>query len=207
MKLSKVFSAAFAGLGVILMVAAVAGCLLFRNAGPKNGGIPQAAQDCTEQFAQALMAGDYQAAESLLYGQPDLGVNVAPDGEAAKRTWEAYQGSVSCAFSGACYRKGTEIYRDMTVTALDVPGTMASLPELTQRLLDERNAGEPEEAGGAADVRQANVDAVLEDAVRLALASPKTIDYTVTLQLTQQEGRWQVIPDGALLTAISGGLG
>lgn len=207
MKLSKVFSRAFAVLGAVLMAGTVAACLIFKDASPKAGSVPREAKQCSEQLMQALTEGDFQTAEGLLYGGPALGIRETFQVPAAAMAWEAFGECFAYTFSGECYRKGTEIYRDVNVTALDLPATMAELPVLTQTLLDQANAGETEGADESAAFHQADVDAVLEDALRLALAEPKTKEYSVTLQLVGQEGRWQAAADRALLTAISGGLG
>lgn len=205
MKLSKVFSHVFAVLGAVLMAGTVIACLVLKDASPKLDSVSEDARQCSERLMQALAEGDFQTAEGLLYGGPTLGIRETFQTPAAQMAWEAFGNCFNYTFSGECYVKGTEIYRDVQVTALDLPATMAALPELAQTLLDQVNAREPEEE--SVDFYQANVDAVLEDALRRVLAEPKTKDYSVTLQLIKQEGRWQVAADRALLTAISGGLG
>lgn len=207
MKLSKVFSRVFAVLGAVLMAGTVIACLVFKDASPKLDSVSQEAQQCSERLMQALAEGDIQTAEGLLYGGTTLGLQETFRTPAAAMAWEAFGDCFSYTFAGECYVKGTEIYRDVTVTALDIPATLAALPELAQTRLDQVNAGEPEEAAENAEFYQADVDAVLEEAVRQALAEPKTKEYSVTLQLIEQEGRWQAAADRALLTAISGGLG
>ena len=44
-------------------------------------------------------------------------------------------------------------------------------------------------------------------ALRDALAEPKTVTAQITFQLIEQDGQWWALPDQAMLDILSGGLG
>ncbi len=208
MRFSKFFSAVFAVLGTILMTGTVALCLLNLNSEPKLEALPKAASECAEAMMQALADGDFAAAGKLMYGQPDLGAAGSPQDETGALVWDAFVGRISFAFSGECYVVDSQICRDVTVTVLDVNSVTAALPELARTLLtrEVEAAEEPEtlyDENG--EFRAGVVDAVLQEAAVQALAQAQTKTYQVTLQLISREGQWWVIPDQALLDAISGG--
>lgn len=193
MKLSKVFSALFGVLGTFLLIASLGVCLLCRNMKPQNQGVPQGASDAAEQFAQALSAGDFESLEGFLYGQPELGAGEDFHSDAATRIWEAFRDSLACENEGLCYLEGTDIYRDVAVTYLDVSGVVKEAASLAKTL----EAGEEETA---------QPDRQLLEVVAGALEKGKTTTVQGRLRLIEDEGRWYVIPDKTVLAAISGGL-
>lgn len=199
MKLSRFFSSVFAVLGTGVMIVSIILCLLCRNMEPKTQGVAQEAEDVSEQFIGALSSGDYQTAGELIYGQPELGADGAFQSDAAARIWETFRESISCEDSGACYLEGTEIYRDVTVTFLDVSGVLNAVPALAQSMQAAQEAEPDEEA-----IRK-DSDAILMEAVEKALSDGERVSVQGKLQLVQDEGRWYVIPDKTVLSAISGG--
>ena len=54
--------------------------------------------------------------------------------------------------------------------------------------------------------QEAFAQSVLEEAAREVIAAGTPREITVTVRLTYQDGQWWVVPDEALLTAISGGI-
>ncbi len=209
MKLSKLFSKIFGVLGAALLVFSLALCLICRNGEPRLAQPPKEAGEASAALMDALSQGDYTAASALLYGQPDLGADGAPEDPAAALVWEAFTGSISYQFSGNCYMAGTDVCQDVTITLLDVPGVIKAIPDLSQSLMAQKaaNAAEPEEIYSEdGEYLPQVVDQVMLDAARQAIAEAGTVSYDGTLRMFQQNGRWTVIPDRTLLRAISGGL-
>ncbi len=195
MKLSRFFSSVFAVLGTGVMIVSMIGCLLCRNLEPGAQVVSQEAKDASEQFMQALSSGDYQAAGALIYGQPEMGADGNFQSSAAARVWEAFRESITCENSGECYLEGESVYRDVTVTALDVSGVMNAVPAIAQSMQAAEKTGPDGEAK----------DRILREAVEKALSDGERVSVQGRLQLVQDQGHWYVIPDKTVLSAISGG--
>ncbi len=210
MKLRKWASALFAVLGGVIMAATTGMCLLSLDAEPKVLRIPQGAEDCAQSLVQALEEGDYAAAESLIYGQPDLGIAEAPEDPLAALAWEAFEDSLSVSLQGACYAQGADFCQELTVTALDVTTVTASLRQRVNDLLQERmeNAEELSELYDEQNqFRQDLVDQVMQEALQQALAEDaQTFTCQSVLGLIRRDGRWWAVPDQELLRALSGNL-
>ena len=134
MKGSKFFSALFGILGILLMVVTAAVSIASRNAQPRMLESPEAASAQAQRMMDALCAGDYEAAQSCIYGQPDLGAG-EPEDAVSKLLWDAFTDSLSYEFTGLCRVTDTGFARDATVTCLDVSGVTAAVPQRAKALL------------------------------------------------------------------------
>ena len=94
MKGSKILSAVFGVLGILLMVATAAVSIASRNAQPRMLESPEAASAQAQRMMDALCAGDYEAAQSCIYGQPDLGAG-EPEDAVSRLLWDAFTDSLS----------------------------------------------------------------------------------------------------------------
>lgn len=209
MKFAKFFSGIFAVLGTVLMVLALGLSLLSRSAAPRLVRISQGAEAQSQALLEAIEAGDLEAAGRTMYGQPDLGADWESGNGAEDKLWEAFLDSLSCEFRGDCYATDTGIARSAVVTALDVSGAADAVAEnayalLTQRVETAQDMAELYDEDN--NFREDLVDAVLLEAVDRAIQDGQTVTYEVTLNLIQREGQWWVVPDQALLQALSGGL-
>ena len=54
--------------------------------------------------------------------------------------------------------------------------------------------------------RENFAQSVLEEAAREAVAASSPVQRRVAVQLVYEGNQWWVVPDGALITAISGGI-
>lgn len=190
MKISKVFSSLFGILGTVLLIASIGVCLLCRNWTPQNQGVPQAADAAADQFIQALSAGDFASAGNLIYGQPELGAEGVFHSDAAARIWEGFRESFVCQSEGGSYLESTDIYRNVTLSYLDVAGVLRETASFARTTGDE--AEEP--------------DTQLLTAMDRALSEGKTLRIQGKLRMIEDQGHWYVIPDKTVLSAISGGL-
>lgn len=210
MKIAKFVSAVFGALGAVLMVGTVLLCLTSLNADVKVKKLPDAAVACTENLKTALESGDYVSAGNLMYGQPDLGADRDPADPAGVLVWDAFTDSISVFFGGECYATDSGLSRDMTVTTLDISSVTGALAEHAHALLTARVEGAEEMTelyDEENNFREELVNEVLQEAVVQALAEDaQTVTYDVTLNLIYRDGQWWVVPDQALLDAISGGV-
>lgn len=207
MKGSKILSAVFGLLGIALLVMTAAVSILSRDAQPRMLESSEAASAQAQKLMDALCAGDYETAGSCLYGQPDLGAGAPEDG-VSKLLWDAFTDSLSYEFTGLCRVTDAGLARDASLTFLDVPGVTAAIPQRAKALLQAR----AEAAEDRSDIydengryREALVSQALTDAADQALREDAgTVTRSVTLNLIYRDGAWWVVPDQALLQAISG---
>lgn len=210
MKIARFFACIFGLLGTVLMVGSIGLCLMSLDAPVELKEVPAGAVECAETLMDAINAGDYVAASQVMYGQPDLGVDRKPAEEAGVMIWDAFIGSISYEFKGGCYATDSGIARDATITAMDIPSVTAALSQHAHALLTAR----VESAEDMAELydeennfREDLVADVLREAVVRALAeNAELVTRDVTLNLICREGQWWVVPDQALLQAISGGV-
>lgn len=205
MKTARIFASAFAAIGAVLLVGSIILCLVSLDAPVEMVGMPKDAMACAEEMMDALAAGDYRGAAARMYGQPDLGVGDAPSGELDALVWNAFVDSMSYEFVGVCYAENSGIYRDASVTALDIASVTAKLQTRAQTLLDTRLDAAEEEL--TAQEREELAQQVLREALEQAIREDgETVTQNITLKLIYRDGQWWVVPDQALLQAISGGV-
>lgn len=210
MKIARVFSAVFGAIGAVLMAGTLILCLVSLDAPVKLQEPPAQAEARCKEMMQALTQGDFAAASAVMYGQPDLGADTAPAGEAGARVWEAFCDSIAYEFIGECYALDSGIYRDVSITALEIASVTENLNDYAHDLLTQRvEAAEDMTELYDADnnFREELISQVLQEALEQALREDaKTVTRDVTLKLIQRDGQWWVVPDQALLQTISGGL-
>lgn len=210
MKIARFFAWIFGLLGTALMVGSIGLCLVSLDAPVELKEVPAGAVECAETLMEAIDSGDYAAASRVMYGQPDLGVDRKPAEETGVMIWDAFIGSISYEFKGDCYATDSGIARDATITAMDIPSVTAALSQHAHSLLTAR----VESAEDMAELydeennfREDLVADVLSEAVVRALAeNAELVTRDVTLNLICRDGQWWVVPDQALLQAISGGV-
>lgn len=208
MKTARFFAVIFACIGIFLLVGSMGFFLLNQDAAVRILELPQEAVSCSEAFAQALNEGDLEAAARLIYGQPDLGVADTPADPETALVWEAFRSGISFEFSGKCYAAQSGLARSGSITTPDVAGALESLPERTQTLMNQRIAS----ATDLAEIydeenhfREELVTQILGEALQQALSQDvRTVTREVTLKLVNRDGSWWIVPDQALLQAISG---
>lgn len=210
MKIARFFAVIFGLIGIVLLIGSVGFCLISLDAPVRMTEVPSGAAACSENLEAAIESGDFAAAGELLYGQPDLGAEGIPEDVEGALIWDAFVRSLSCEFQGACYATESGIARDAVITAMDIPTVTQKLPQRAHALLTQR----VENAADMAELYDENnnfredlVSEVLTQAVMQALAEDaETVTREVTLKLIHRDGQWWVVPDQALLTAISGGV-
>lgn len=210
MKIARFFAVIFGVIGTVLMVGTVALCLLSLDAPVGLAELPAAAAECSREVMEAVEAGDFSAASQQMYGQPDLGADREPADAMGALAWDAFVKSISYEFKGECYATDTGIARDASITALEIPSVTEKLHARASALLTQRVEA-AEELSEIYDeennFREDLIDQVLREALEQALEEDaESVTRDVTLGLIYRDGRWWVVPDQALLQAISGGM-
>lgn len=198
-------------LGGVLAVAALTVCLTQREAEPVILSYPQGAEDCVSAMMTALCSGDYSGASQYLYGQPDLGSGPTGDSETAAQLWTSFTSSLQYTADAPCTASDSGVCQQVTITSLDMNGVLESMaakaPELLEQKITLLNITDMDEVYDADHEYQPGfLDSVLYQAAGLALADAQTAEHTVTVNLLYDAHRWWVMPDAALLNAISGGI-
>lgn len=210
MKFSKFLSFLF---GIIGIGAAVAGIMLsfmYMDASPILVQQPEAAIHQAEALLEAVCQEDMGKASGMLYGTPSLGADRDPADAVGNLLWDAFLGSMDYELARECYATDSGVALDVDITALDLSSVTATLKERSQTLLEQRVAS----AKDADDVYDENGDyredlvmQVLYDSAVAALAEDaKTVTKHITMSLVYDDGQWWIMPESALLDAISGGI-
>ena len=209
MKIAKFVGILFGLAGTVLMAGAIAVCLMSLDAPVKIVEYPQAALERSEEMMDAVEKGDFTTAAKYMYGQPDLGADRSAEDAVGQLVWAAFVDSIGCEFQGECYATDSGIARKASITTLDISSVTVNLRERSQKLLSERveAATDVTELYNGDEFREDVVMEVLKQAVAQALREDaKAVSRDVTMNLIYRDGQWWVVPDQALLKAISGGV-
>ena len=208
MKLEKYLSAIFAVLAVALIVVTAVGYAYFHQTPPMIQVPQEDAEVRTELLMEALCQSDYAAAGESLYGSPELQWNPDAASELGALLWKAYSNSMSYEFSGPCYVTGTGIFRDVTVTVLDIPALCLKIGERFQALM------EPYLAEAQYDSEAFDENGVLRQdfsAGKLRKATEQVLllrnsyaTHQITLEPVYQNGQWWVMPKQNLIDIVAG---
>lgn len=210
MKIAKFFAAVFALLGCTFFLSTAVVCFASLDSSVWMVKLPEGAVECSEELMDAVNTGDYEAVSELLYGQPDFGADREPEEEMGQMIWDAFQNSICMELTGECYAENSEILRNGTITALDIPSLAEAFQSRFHALLTARMeaATQMEELYDEnSNFRKELVEEVRDEALKQVLQEhDHLVSREITLKLIRRDGRWWVVPDGALLTAISGGV-
>lgn len=210
MRISKFFSAIFGMLGVAAAAACVALSFLYMNAGPVLVEAPAEARDQVVELMDAVCGNDFNAVSQLVHGTPDFGVDREPEDAVGSLIWNAFVESVHYELDGEMYATDSGVAQNITITALDMASVTANLKDRSAALLEKRVA-EAEDTSEVYDenndYRESFVMETLYDAAVQALEEDaQAVTQSVTVNLLYENGRWWVVSDPQLLSAISGGV-
>ena len=185
-RLSKLLGA----LSAILLLTAAVSALSLKNADPITTGSLAAADAQTEQFMEALCRGEFDTAANCLKGSPILAPAGAFSDALTEALWSAYADSLDYTFHGGCYADDYGLYRDVTVTRLDIPAVIADL-----------------QSRSSVSLSKPDHEDLAEIAAELIAKGTYTTEYTITLQLTGFGGQWQIEPTPQLVALMQGTVG
>ena len=204
MKKFLALSLFFAFLGMGILCGSAYFCLASLNKDAIMVSTPTAAADCSEHLMAAIQDGRYETASGHLYGQVDLGLDREPADDLGKLIWDALKQSFRYEFIGDCYATATGVARDVWITTLN-PASLNL--NLSQRVEELAEAGEIYIYDEEGNIQEAVLNQLLQDALSEALVEDAaSTTRKVQLNLVYQNGQWWVVPDEALLQAISGGM-
>ena len=209
MKKIPISSWVFAALGVLLAVLVLVICLSQRSGTPLLLGSTEKAEDCARNLMERVCNGDYTGASQYLYGTPSLGSDSQRENAASELIWQAFLSSLKSQPAGDCYADEKGLAQDYILSGLDIPDLLARLKETAPGVLKTRvDAAESfvEVYDDNWQYREEFTKSVLEEAARQVTGEATPAQRTITLRLTFEDGRWWVVPDTQLLTAISGGI-
>ena len=210
MKLTKVFALLFAMVGLGLALCSVWVGYTFRDASPILLSLSSDARKAVDAMLNDACSGDYGAASQRILGTPKFGMNLSTEDPAEKRIWETYLDSFSYELIGECFITEDGFAQKAQITCLELDSVTTGLKERIQVLLEERIAT-AERAEDLYDenndIKEIYVMAALQQAVEENLAQKtRTKTVEVTVNLIWQGDRWWIISDGALISALSGGM-
>lgn len=190
-----------AGIAAALLTAAV---LYFAissaSADPAVVKVPASAMEQTEELMSAVCEGRFDDVQPLLSGVSDLGIQPLPEGTPESLLWDAWVGSLSYEFLGDCYATPNGLAREVEVWGLDLQKTTQQIGAEAQLLAQERLA-----ALEGAELPESFADQILYDATARVLEQPLLMsEWTVTLELEYEQGRWMIIPSARLQALLSG---
>lgn len=171
---------------------------------------PEAAQEQIEDMLRYVHDGDYDAASAMMYGQPALGVNRPAADEVGILYWEALTDSFQYELVGDCFGTDSGVAQKIRVTYLDLDSVTGALrgrfEAALQKMVDEAE-DVTELYDSRNEIREDIALQVLMDSARQTLElDAKMITVEVTVNLVYDDGQWWIMPDKALLEAISCGV-
>ena len=210
MKIKTILSLLFALVAMALAGLTLWVCRDALDSRPVLKVVPYAASETADALLRSVKAGDYETASNMMYGKPNLGMDRAPSDEVGQILWDAFQDSFSFELQGECYATDSGVAQDVIVTYLDFSSVTASLRLRSQELLVQR----VEQAVDSDTIYDENGDyleefvmEVLRDVTLDALEEDtQNTQLQLTVNLVYKQGRWWVMADQALLSAISGGV-
>ncbi len=209
MKRTKAGALGFAVLGMLMAAAVVLICLSQRQAAPRMLFRSQSASQCAEQMLTKVCAGDYTGAAAYLYGNPRLGDHQPRSDQVTQQIWDAFINSLHFELVGETYATESGVAQDVRFESLNIPSVTGGLKELAPEMLVERAENAEDMSEIYTDNHEYRDDftaVLLHDAAAQAIAAGEERQQELTLNLIYDEGRWWVMPDQALLNAISGGI-
>ncbi len=209
MKRTKAGTLGFTILGTLMAAAVVFICLSQRQAPPRMLLRTRSASQCAEQMLTKVCAGDYTGAAAYLYGNPRLGDQQPRSDQVTQQIWDAFIGSLRFELVGEVYATVSGVAQDVRIESLDIPSVTGGLKVLAPEMLVERaeNAGDMSEIyTDSHEYRDDFTAVLLHDAAAQAIAAGEERRQELPLNLIYSEGQWWVMPDQALLNAISGGI-
>ena len=200
----------FAILAVLFASAAIMIVLFCRDSKPVLIRMPQSASSQVEMLMEAVCQGDYDAAQMLLYEQPDLGAQQQPKTLIGQLFWDAYVQSLDYELEGQPYATDTGLVQDVRIISMELETVTERLGERARNLLG-KAVEEAEDVSELYDekneYREALVMDILQQAVHQALEEDVRYRYEVIpLQLVYAQDRWQVAADQTFFDAVSGGV-
>ena len=169
---------------------------------------PEKARQCAEEFLQAVNDGILAEAADYLPDPSALGEVPEDADPIAGLVWDTYRTQLDAELVSGLYTTADGLCMDMELTALDVDDVVEKIGTLAVKRMQERVAAASDMSelyGDDGQYRPELVDDVLQQAaLETLMCDLPTVTTGITLHLTQSGEAWKVIPDRALINALSG---
>lgn len=208
MKLTKIFAVLFGLIGLAVAAAAVWICLTFHDTAPILLSPATEARKTVSIMLDAVCSGDYTAASQQILGNPQFGASYKPEDPVEEMMWNAFQSSFSYELDEECFSTESGLSLNTKISFLELDSITRNLRERTQLLIQERiDAAETMDQiyNEQNEFLESFVMEALEDAIADSIeqdACFKTVE--VTVNLIWRDNKWWVLPDTALMSALSG---
>lgn len=204
----KISSTILSVMGVLSIIAGIITVFWGLRAEPVILREPEKARQCAEGFLKAINDGNLAEAAGFLADPSALGeVQVGADPVSAL-IWDTYRSQMDTRATSGLYTTTDGLSMDMELTTLDVDDVVEQIGTLAVKRMQEHvtQASDMSELyGDDGQYRSELVDDVLQQAALETLMSDlPTITTSITLHLAQSGETWKVIPDQALINALSG---
>ena len=199
----------FCLLGVVLLCGGLLLSWLCADASPLLLYPSEAALQRTEDFMNALEAGDLDTAGSILLEQPRLSAEWSEASPITTTLWLAYIDCFRFEFQNTLTPTDSGCCRCVTVTALDIPALMQQLNEAAPELLAQEalRIGEEFAFDENDHYHQSFVMEVLRQSLEAFLnGSYPTVSREYTLELVLQKDTWWILPSQDLMDLICGNI-
>ena len=202
MKKAGLLSYLFGLLALLSAAAAVYAAVCFRDAGPVLLEAPEEAQVRVEQLMTQICEGNFQKAEQMLLGNPDLGADGMPEDPVDAMIWQAYLDSLDYRLVGEVYATDTGLAQNVKLIGMELETVTQNLGSRAQALLDQTMASAEDVSelyNEKNEYREDLVMDVLKEAARQALEEDVRYGYQIlSLPLVYSDGQWWVeAPEGS----------
>ena len=210
MAMKRIVSGICAFLACVFAAAAIAAAVFCREKTPALIQPSQEAVRHAERFMEAVCNGEFDLAQTMIQGQPDLGTGKELSSAAGQRIWDAYVQSLDYELVGGLYATQTGLVQNVKIIGLELSTATEEVGQRARMLLNAavdaaKDVTELYDAQN--NYREDLVMDLLDQAVRAALEEDVRYGYQVIpLQLVYEDGSWWVAGDRNLFSAISGGL-
>lgn len=204
----KISSIALSIMGFLSIIAGIIAIFWGLQAEPVILREPEKARQCAEGFLKAINDGSLAEAADYLPDPSVLGE--VPEGAdpIAALIWDTYRTQLNAELVSGLYTTADGLCMDMELTALDVDDVVEKIGTLAVKRMQERAAAASDMSelyGDDGQYRPELVDDVLQQAaLETLMCDLPTVTTGITLHLTQSAEAWMVIPDRALVNALSG---
>lgn len=214
MKISKFFAFVFGLVGICVAAYAVNISFASINSDPVLRTPPEAAHNQIVNMMDAFCDGDYQTAQTMLYGSTELGVDREAADPVGVVIWEAFQDSMSYELVGECYATNSGLSQNIRISAMNIDSVTSYVEENAKTMLEQRVQERVDAEDNLDEIydeenqyRDEFVMEVLCDCAREAIEqNSETVETEVTLNLVWADDQWWVVSNDQLLKAVSGGI-
>ena len=204
----KISSIVLSIMGFLSIIAGISTVFWGLQAEPVILREPEKARQCAEEFLQAVNDGSLAEAADYLPDPSALGEVPEDADPIAGLVWDTYRTQLDAELVSGLYTTADGLCMDMELTALDVDDVVEKIGTLAVKRMQERAAAASDMSelyGDNGQYRPELVDDVLQKAaLETLMCDLPTVTTGITLHLTQSGEAWKVIPDRALINALSG---